>query len=202
MFFFLPVRGGTVGWGNALQGGRTQFRFRMESLEFFIYKILSAVRWHCDRNSLQLYWVPETFRGEKGGWCLGLTTLPILHADCTGIWNSQTPGTLWVRNRNVLGMLYLTFSNAALLLQTSGSQIWSYGPRVCHANFLRGQNIFWVGNRKFNTWMKYFKFKTKIKIPFSPTCTAVQKINFNLLLFPHPCYLNLVPSGWLICCLK
>ena len=32
--------------------------------------------------------------GAKGGWCMGLTTLPPSCADCLEIWESQTPGTL------------------------------------------------------------------------------------------------------------
>ena len=30
----------------------------------------------------------------KGGWCVGLTTLPPSCADCLEIWEPQTPGTL------------------------------------------------------------------------------------------------------------
>ena len=36
----------------------------------------------------------EDFLGGKGGWCLGLTTLPPSCADCLKIWESQPPGTL------------------------------------------------------------------------------------------------------------
>jgi hypothetical protein len=39
------ARGGTVGWGTALQTGRSQVRFPMVSLEFFIYIILPAALW-------------------------------------------------------------------------------------------------------------------------------------------------------------
>jgi len=34
--------------------------------------------------------------GGKGGWCLGLTTLPRSCADCLEIWEPQPPGTLGV----------------------------------------------------------------------------------------------------------
>jgi hypothetical protein len=34
------------------------------------------------------------FSGGKGGQCLGLTTLPLLCADCLEIWEPQPPGTL------------------------------------------------------------------------------------------------------------
>jgi len=41
----LGVRGGAVGWGTALQVGRTRVQFPMVSLEFFIDIILSAALW-------------------------------------------------------------------------------------------------------------------------------------------------------------
>ena len=53
-FFFLPFirpfilwgsRGSTVGWGTALQVGRSLVRFPMVSLEFFIDIILPAALW-------------------------------------------------------------------------------------------------------------------------------------------------------------
>jgi len=33
------------------------------------------------------------FAGGKGGWCVGLTTLPPSCADCLEIWDPQPPGT-------------------------------------------------------------------------------------------------------------
>ena len=39
------ARGGTVGWGTALQAGRSRVRFPMVSLEFFIDIILPATLW-------------------------------------------------------------------------------------------------------------------------------------------------------------
>jgi len=33
-------------------------------------------------------------REGKGGWCVGLTTLPPSYADCLEIWEPQPPGTL------------------------------------------------------------------------------------------------------------
>jgi len=127
-----------------------------------------------DRISLQPNWVPEIFLGGKGAWCVCLTTLPILHADCPYIWDFQTPGTLWVCNRTVIGIFYLKFSSAALFLQTYSSQIWSCDPREGHANFLRGQNNFWVGHWSFTVGMKYLKLKTELMFSFSPTSPALQ----------------------------
>jgi hypothetical protein len=42
---FLGARGGTVGWGTALQARRLRFRFPMVSLKFFIDIILPSALW-------------------------------------------------------------------------------------------------------------------------------------------------------------
>jgi len=42
-----------------------------------------------NRNEYQEY-----FLGGKGGWCIGLTTLPPTCAVCLEIWEPQPPGTL------------------------------------------------------------------------------------------------------------
>jgi hypothetical protein len=42
-----------------------------------------------NRNEYQEY-----FLGGKGGWCVGLTTLPLSCADCREIWELQPPGIL------------------------------------------------------------------------------------------------------------
>jgi hypothetical protein len=46
------ARDGTVGWGTALQGGRSRIRFPMVLLEFFIDIILPAALWPWGRLSL------------------------------------------------------------------------------------------------------------------------------------------------------
>ena len=58
------ARGGAVGWGTALQAGRTRVRFPMLSLEFFIQIILPAVLcpWGYsafNRNEYQKYFLGE-----------------------------------------------------------------------------------------------------------------------------------------------
>jgi hypothetical protein len=51
--FTLPGgRGGAVGWGTALQTGRSRVRFPMMSLEFFIGIILPVALWPWGRLSL------------------------------------------------------------------------------------------------------------------------------------------------------
>jgi hypothetical protein len=42
----------SVGWGTALQSGRSRVRFPMVSVDFFIGIILSVALWPCGRLSL------------------------------------------------------------------------------------------------------------------------------------------------------
>jgi hypothetical protein len=78
-------RGGAVGWGTALQAGRSRVRFPMLSLDFFIDIILPA--------ALLQKWVPGMFPGGKGDRCVGLTTLQSSCAECLEIWEPQPRGT-------------------------------------------------------------------------------------------------------------
>jgi len=76
IYIYIGARGGAVGWGTALQAGRSRVRFPTVSFEFFIYIILPAALWPWDWFSLSQNWVPRIFPGGKGGRCVGLTTLP------------------------------------------------------------------------------------------------------------------------------
>ena len=51
-WYSMGARGGAVGWGTALQDGRSRVRFPMVSLEFFIDIILLAAVWPWGRLSL------------------------------------------------------------------------------------------------------------------------------------------------------
>ena len=53
--------------------------------------------------------------GGKGGRCVGLTTLPLLCADCHEIWEPQPPGYSQGLFRPVMGLLYLCFCHAEIL---------------------------------------------------------------------------------------
>jgi hypothetical protein len=59
MLLGVGARGGTVGWRTALQAGRSQVRFPMVSLKFFIDIILPGVDAASNRNEYQEYfqWV-------------------------------------------------------------------------------------------------------------------------------------------------
>ena len=74
-------------WGTALQTGRSRVRFPMVSLEF--------CHWHNpsgrtmtlgSTQSLTEMSTRNISLGGKGGWWVGLTTLPPSCADCLGIW--------------------------------------------------------------------------------------------------------------------
>jgi len=67
----------------------------MVSMEIFIDIILPAALYDpevdsaSNRNEYQEY-----FLGDKGGRCVGLTTLPPSCTDCLEIWESQPSGIL------------------------------------------------------------------------------------------------------------
>jgi hypothetical protein len=62
-WFTIGARGGTFGWGTALQARRSRVQFPMVSLEVFIDIILSVALWPWGRLSLQQKWVPGVFPG-------------------------------------------------------------------------------------------------------------------------------------------
>ena len=91
---FLGARGGAVGWGTALQAGRSRVRFTMVSLESVIDTKPPAALWPWGWLRLQQKWVPGIYPGGKGGRCVWLTTVPTSCADWLEIWEPQLPGTL------------------------------------------------------------------------------------------------------------
>ena len=105
--FFL--RGGAVGWGTALQARRSQVRFPMVSLEFFIDIILPAALWPWTRISLNT--------NEYQEYSLGGGMRPVRRDDhltismCRLSWNLGT-WTSWNAqglSRPVQGLLYPCF---------------------------------------------------------------------------------------------
>jgi hypothetical protein len=93
------ARGGVVGWGTALQAGRSWVRFPMASWEFFIYIILPAALWHWGGLSLQ----------GTSDRCVALTTLPSSCADRLVILGASTSYSPDGLSRPVKGQLYPYF---------------------------------------------------------------------------------------------
>jgi hypothetical protein len=83
-------RSSTVGWDTALQARRSQVRFPVLLLEFFIEINLPVALWLW--GWLSLY--QEYFLGGEGGWCVGLITVPLSRVSCLEIWDSQPAGTV------------------------------------------------------------------------------------------------------------
>ena len=107
------VRGGAVGWGTALQVGKSRVRFPMvsfESTQSFQPHYGLGVESASNRNEYQEYLL-----ACKGGRCIGLTTLPPSCADCLEIWEHHPPGTLNSRPGLYRDCFTFTFCCAALI---------------------------------------------------------------------------------------
>jgi hypothetical protein len=99
-------------------------------------------------------WVPGTFPGGKGGWCVRMTTSPPSCAECREIWEPKPPGTL----RASPGLLRDTFifylnvvwPNQLQLTRRNIPVTWNVAKKisVCqmsHCNRkLAIQIVFWV----------------------------------------------------------
>ena len=76
------ARGLAVGWGTALQAGRSVMRIPFVSLEFLIDIILPTALWPWVRLNLKQKWVQEYFLGVKAavalGWQLYYLHVPIV----------------------------------------------------------------------------------------------------------------------------
>ena len=101
VMFYSAARCGAVGWGTALQAGRSRVRFPIRPLRFF-FDVIRRVDSGSNRNEYQKY-----FLEGKGGWCEGLTNLPPSCADCIEIWEPQTPGALTACPGLLQGLLCL-----------------------------------------------------------------------------------------------
>ena len=71
---YIGSRDGAVGWGTALQAGRSRVRFPILALEFFIDIILPAALRHWGWLSPNRKEYHEYFLFGKGGRCVGWQT--------------------------------------------------------------------------------------------------------------------------------
>ena len=93
------ARGGAVGWGTALQSGRSWVRFPMVSREIFVYIFLQAALWQWGRVSLQ---------GTSDRY-VPPTTLPPSYTECLEIEGPSTSYSPDGLSRPVKGQLYPYF---------------------------------------------------------------------------------------------
>jgi hypothetical protein len=113
------VNSGAVGWGTALQAGRSWVHFPMVSSEFFIDVVLPATQWPWGQLSLYKKWAPGLFpRGLRQ---------PVRRADnlttfmCQLSWNlgASTSWNLQDLSRPVQGLIYLYLSYVTTLKKKS-----------------------------------------------------------------------------------
>jgi hypothetical protein len=80
------ARDGTVCWGTALQGRGFDSRWCHWNFYWHNSHYGPGIDSASNRNG----------GGDKGGWCVGLTTLPLSCVGCLEIWEPKPPGTLRV----------------------------------------------------------------------------------------------------------
>jgi hypothetical protein len=123
--------GGAVGWGTALQAGRSRVQFPMVSSEFFIDIILSVVLWPWGRLSLKQKWGG----GGKGGWCTFMCRL-YRNLGASTSWNPKG------LSRPVMG-LFITVYIYILY-------IYIYNPVTqCHISENPITQIIWIQTLRF-----------------------------------------------------
>ena len=92
---WMGARGGTVGWGTALQARRSWVRLLMVSLGIFRWQNPSSRTTTLGLTQPLIEMSARKISREvKGGQCVGLTTLLPSFADCLEIWEPQPLETL------------------------------------------------------------------------------------------------------------
>ena len=85
------ARDGAVGWGTALQAGRSRVRFPMVSLEFDNPSGLTVGVWSTqpltEMSTSNIFW-------GKGGRWVGIATFPLSCTDFLEMWEPHPTGTL------------------------------------------------------------------------------------------------------------
>ena len=129
--------GGAVGWGTALQAGRSWVQFMKVSFEFYIDIILPAALYPWGRLSLQQKLI---FLGHKDCQCVWLNTLPPSCATCLEIWEPQTPGNLWACNGPLQVFFYLYC--VVVTSYSAVGQEWHYYVHCQKCSY-------WLGTKDF-----------------------------------------------------
>ena len=97
-----------VGWGTALQAGRSRVRIPMVSLKLFYWHYPSdrTVALRSTQNLTKMS-TTEYLLGGKGGRCFRLTTLPPACAECLGNLGASNSGSPKGLSRIVQGLFHL-----------------------------------------------------------------------------------------------
>ena len=110
---FFGARGGAVGWGTALQDGRSRVWFPIMSMEIFLWHNPSGCTMEMGTTQPLTEMITRNISWwGKGGRCVGRTTLEPSSADCFEIWEPHPPGTIRVSPglyRNCLPLQSLFF---------------------------------------------------------------------------------------------
>ena len=96
-------RYGAFGWSTVPEAGRSRVLIQAGSVGFFVDLILPAALWPAGSTQPlteleRLWYLRVAGRGCTGSRCVGLTTLPILCADCLeipGVFTSWCPKGLF-----------------------------------------------------------------------------------------------------------
>ena len=117
IIIIIEARGSAVGWGTALQVGKSRARFPVVSFEFFIDIILPAAIWLWGDSASNRNEYQECFLGAKWPVCRAdnLTTFM-----CRLSWNLGTSAS-WNPlglSRPVMGLLYLYLYLITILVLT------------------------------------------------------------------------------------
>jgi hypothetical protein len=161
---FLGARSGTVGWGTALQAGRSQVWLLMVSLEFFSDIILLATLWPWDWLSLlteMSTW--NIFWEGKGGQGVWLTTLPPTCTDCLESWGTSTSWNPQDPSMPVMGLPPLQYLSDTYLQWGTFRQCLLhnvacliFAPTVltlaCQPKVLSQSNVWVICGVKSGTW--------------------------------------------------
>jgi hypothetical protein len=102
----------------------------------------------------------EFLLGGKGGWCVGLTTLPHSCADCLEIWGFLLPGTLGACNRPVQRLLYLSDITVSLFLCALAVCRFHVFQKICQNFPLRLSTVIYI--RKYLQCLCLRHFATAI----------------------------------------